>query len=176
MMIAATLTVLDAAWEGVFVEYGSEMVLAGYARGSGKTIATLETATIQRAALTAGPPAEQLASIHEAVRALETGAARTHLLAVAHAWAAGDLEALRRTLGHASAAERASLARAVTERNPGMAVAIEAVHAAGRRAFVAAGILHMVGETGVPALLRERGFAVERVPFDGRAGLDLTKE
>jgi uncharacterized protein len=176
MMIAATLTVLDAAWEGFFVEYASEMVLAGYARGSGKSIATLETTAIQRAALTGGPPAEQLRSIEEAVAALESGAARSELLAVAHAWAAGDLEALRDTLGGAREAEHASLERAVGERNPGMATAIEALHAAGRRTFVAAGILHMVGETGVPALLRERGFTVERVTFDGRAGLDLTKE
>jgi uncharacterized protein YbaP (TraB family) len=176
MMIATVLTLRDAAWEGLFAEYASEMVLAGYAKGAGKSIAVLETTAIQRAALAGGPPAEQLAAVEQALQGLERGTARRELVAVAEAWAGGDLEALGRTLLHTTDAERTGLERLITGRNPAMAARIEALHADGRRAFVAAGILHMIGETGLPALLQERGFTVERVEFDGRAGLDVTKE
>jgi uncharacterized protein len=173
MMIAATLTLMDAAWEGFFAEYASEMVLAGYARGASKPLLTLETPAIQRAAINGGPPAEQLASIDAQVTALEQGTARKELTAVAEAWARGDLDGLRRTLTDVAPAERAAVERLVEPRNPAMAERIDALHADGRRVFVAVGILHMVGDTGLPRLLRERGFTVERVEFDGRIGLDI---
>ena len=173
MMIAATLTLLDAAWEGFFVEYASEMVLAGYARGANKPLATLETTEIQRAAINGGLPAEQLASIETLVGGLEQGTARKELVAVAEAWARGDLEALRRALLAIDPVERAGVERMVLPRNPPMAASIEALHATGRRVFVGVGILHMVGTTGLPRLLQDRGFTVERIKFDGRIGLDI---
>jgi uncharacterized protein YbaP (TraB family) len=176
MLIATVLTLRDAAWEGLFAEYASEMVLAGYAKGAGKSIDVLETTAIQRAALTGGHAAEQLAAVEDALGGLERGATRREVVAIAEAWAGGDLETLRRTLLGVSPADQDGLERLVTARNPGMAARVEALHADGRRPFVAAGILHMIGETGLPALLRARGFTVERVEFDGRVGLDIMKE
>ena len=173
MMIAATLTLLDAAWEGLFAEYASEMVLAGYARGANKPLATLETPQVQRAAINGGLPAEQLASIETLVGGLEQGTARKELVAVAGAWARGDLAALHQTLSAIDPVERAGMERMVLPRNPPMAARIEAMHASGRRMFVAVGILHMIGATGLPRLLEDRGFTVERIEFDGRIGLDI---
>jgi uncharacterized protein YbaP (TraB family) len=174
MMIAATLTLLDAAWDGFFAEYASEMVLAGYARGASKPLATLETTEIQRAAINSGQAAEQLASIEAVVSALERGTARGELTAVAEAWARGDLDALGRSVTAGERGEGAGLERMVTPRNPAMAASIEALHAAGRRVFVGVGILHMVGERGLPRLLQQRGFTVERVQFDDDTiGLDI---
>ena len=173
MMIAATLTLLDAAWEGFFAEYASEMVLAGYARGANKPLVTLETTAIQRAAINGGRPAEQLAAIETLVGGLEQGTARKELVAVAEAWARGDLAALRQTLLAIEPIERAAMERMVLPRNPPMAASIEALHAGGRRVFVGVGILHMVGTTGLPRLLQDRGFTVDRIEFDGRIGLDI---
>ena len=173
MMIAATLTMLDAAWEGFFAEYASEMVLAGYARGANKPIATLETTAIQRAAINGGLPAEQLASVDILVTGLEQGTTRKELVTVANAWARGDLDDLRRALVDVSPAERAGVERLVVPRNPAMADRIAELHADGRRAFVAVGILHMVGDAGLPRLLRQRGFTVERIAFGDRVGLDI---
>ena len=173
MMIAATLTLLDAAWEGFHAEYASEMVLAGYARGANKPLAALETTAIQRAAINNGQPDEQLATIETLLAGLERGTARKELVTVAEAWARGDLDALRHALGDLDAAERDSVERMVVPRNPAMATSIETLHAAGRRVFVAVGILHMVGNAGLPRLLQERGFTVERMEFDGRIGLDI---
>src|SRR5258705_8878985 len=165
MMIAATLTLLDAAWEGFHAEYASEMVLAGYARGANKPLATLETTAIQRAAINNGQPDEQLAPIETLLAGLERGTTRKELVAVAEAWARGDLDALRRTLGELEAAERDSGERMVVPRNPAMAANIESLPAAGRRVVVAGGILHMVGNPGRPRLLQEGGFTVDGGPF-----------
>ena len=49
------------------------------------------------------------------------------------------------------------------DRNVALAERIDALHAQGRRVFVAVGSLHMGGGTGLPKLLADKGFAVERV-------------
>jgi len=57
MMIATTLAVLDARWVGLDPSYGSEHVLAGFAKAAGKDIAMLETVAVQRRAIMGGSPA-----------------------------------------------------------------------------------------------------------------------
>ena len=61
--------------------------------------------------------------------------------------------------------ERAMFAKLVDGRNPAMARAVAALHDGGKTVFAAVGALHMVGPTGLPALLSEMGFKVERVAF-----------
>ena len=165
MLIATTLSVLEARFEGLHPEWGTEMVLVGIAKGAKKELATFETAAVQRRALLGGSRAEQLAAVEQAVTGLEKGEARSMPRATANAWAAGDLDALARQLATLPTAEQAMLERVVGTRNPAIAARIEAMHAAGRRIFATTGILHMVGDTGLPALLTARGFAVERVTF-----------
>lgn len=166
VLIVTTLVLLDARWEGLYVDYATEMVLSGLAKAAGKDVAALETAAIQRTAIVGGSPADQLASIEGLVLALENGSVRREMVATASAWASGDLDALARHLAHPDG--RSTLDRMVFTRNPAIAARIEELHASGRRVFVATGILHMVGDTGLPRLLAERGFTIERLPFDGR--------
>jgi len=167
MMIVTTLTLLDVRWEGLYVDYATELVLAAIAKAAGKDVATLETAAVQRAAIIgSNPPAEQLASIEALVLSLENGASRKEIVAIADAWASGDLDALALRL--VQPAERAMLERSVFSRNPGIAARIEELHRAGRRVFVATGILHMVGDSALQKLLAERGFTIERLRLDGR--------
>jgi uncharacterized protein YbaP (TraB family) len=49
------------------------------------------------------------------------------------------------------------------KRNPEMAASIESIMKADRTAFVGVGLLHLLGEQGVPELLRQRGYQVEQV-------------
>ncbi len=168
MIIVVTLALLDAGWEGLHVDYATELVLAGFAKATGKEVVALETATIQRAALMGGSPAEQLARIEAFVESLETGTARKEMIATANAWASGDLDALSGALATLKPAERAALDRMVFARNPALAARIDELHRGGRRIFATAGIMHMIGDTGLPKLLAARGFKVERVPFDDR--------
>jgi uncharacterized protein YbaP (TraB family) len=165
MMIVTTLVVLDARWEGLHASYGTEIVLAHLARATGKGIATLETAAVQRGAITGSfPPADQAASIERLVQGVEQGTLRKEVAATARLWDGGDLEALARRMGQHDGAGQV-LDRMVFVRNPALAARIDELHRGGQRLFVATGILHMVGDTGLPRLLAERGFRVERVPF-----------
>ena len=45
------------------------------------------------------------------------------------------------------------------------AARIDSLHASGQPVFAAVGSLHLVGRLGLPALLAERGYKVERVNF-----------
>jgi hypothetical protein len=167
VMIAVTLTVLDAAWEGLHGAYATEHVLVGFAKAGGKPVAALETAAIQRTALMGGSPAEQLAMIEASIASLENGSARREVMATAAAWAAGDLDALGRLLTAVGPEERVTIERVVFARNARLAARIEELHGGRRRLFATAGILHMVGDAGLPRLLAARGFKVERVPLGG---------
>ena len=85
---------------------------------------------------------------------------------MASAWARNDLadlEAYPRWCDCLDTpSERESFTRLLDGRNPGMADAIERLHA-GVSVFAAVGALHLVGPQGLPALLRARGFVVTRV-------------
>jgi uncharacterized protein len=60
--------------------------------------------------------------------------------------------------------------RIVFGRNPDLAAAIDLAHREGKRVFAATGILHMVGDGGLPRLLQKLGYKVERVRFGGESG------
>ena len=51
------------------------------------------------------------------------------------------------------------------DRNAPLADGIENQHRLGKRVFAAVGALHMTGPQGLPLLLAQRGFKVERVAF-----------
>ena len=60
---------------------------------------------------------------------------------------------------------RAFLRRLNDDRNPGLADRIDALHGAGKRVFAAVGALHMTGAKGLPGLMAQRGYIVERLPY-----------
>ena len=53
--------------------------------------------------------------------------------------------------------------RLLDDRNPASPTRIDALHAGGQRVFAAVGSLHMIGPNGLPALMGERGYRVERI-------------
>ena len=168
MMIVMTLTVLEGRWDGLYPDYGVEIVLEGFAKAAGKDVVALETSAVQRGAVMGGSSAEQLAAIEAALIGMENGTARRQLAATANAWARGDLEAVIAPVAQLSTAERTIVERVIGVRNPGLAARIDELHQSGRRLFATAGILHMVGDNAVPKLLAARGYSVERLAFDDR--------
>ena len=64
-----------------------------------------------------------------------------------------------------NAEDRAFLRRVNDERNLGLAERIDTLHGAGQRVFAAVGALHMTGPQALPALMVQRGYAVERIVF-----------
>jgi uncharacterized protein YbaP (TraB family) len=165
----ASLAVLAARRDGLDPSYAIDLVLALIARDLGKTTRSLETPEAQIAALRMPTREATIEFVTSGLDELETGRAAPLLAHMAGAWTDGNLAELE---GYErwcdclnTAAERASMKRLLDDRNPLLADAIDALHAGGRSVFAAVGSLHMIGATGLPSLLRQRGYAVEQVRF-----------
>lgn len=169
VMRALTLTSLDARWEGLHGVFGSEMLLTGIARASGLRLRELETASAQIRALIPDDAAARDHLVQQALDDLERNRLRPVVRRLAEAWEAGRLDELAQYAQWCQCADteadRALLRRLIDARNPGLAAGIDALHREGEPVFAAVGTLHMVGPQGLVALLRGRGFTVERVDF-----------
>ena len=172
VMQAITLTVLAARQDGLDPGYAQELVLGGIARAIDKRIVSLETPEMQAGLLVPSDQKQALAVAEQTITQLEKGQARAMLVKVARVWEEGDLDQLssfEQWCGCAdSEDERQFLHRVNDERNGPMAERIDALHSSGRTVFAAVGALHMTGAHGLPQLLQQRGYTVERVRFAPR--------
>jgi uncharacterized protein YbaP (TraB family) len=127
---------------------------------------------MQAALLVPADAKQALASTEQTLSQLEQGQARAMLVRVARVWENSDLDQLARFeqwCGCADTeADRQFLRRVNDERNPPMAARIDALHAGGQTVFAAVGSLHMTGPQGLPLLMQQRGYQVERVAFAAR--------
>ena len=168
-MQIATLSALAARRDGLDPAYGIDLFLAGYGHSAGKTIVSLETPELQINAMRMPSVQAMIASIESGLTELEAGRTRPTLNRIAGVWAAADHAELAR-YDHwcdcrNNAADRAAMKRMLDDRNPALAKAIDALHEGGAQVFAAVGSLHMVGPLGLPKLLAQRGYRVERVEF-----------
>lgn len=174
-VIAAALSILDARWDGYDPSYANEFVLRGFASATNKPVRPLESVGTQLTALgvTTGvgdKPDGGLKTLEATVTALEQNLIRPLFKVLFNAWSEGDLATIasyEQWCGCTdTTADRADFERMMFDRNPDIAAAIDVLHRQGHRVFAATGILHMVGERGVPALLEKLGYKVERVMFE----------
>ncbi len=168
-MRAVSIEVLEGRQDGLYPAFGVDTFLAGLARGMNKPLRSLETPESQAALLVSDDPAETERAVAQVLDELDSGKGPAVLRRLAGDWNRGDLDDL---LAYASwcgcldtPERRADFARMVDERNPAMAERIAQWHAEKHALFVAVGSLHLLGPAGLPQLLRERGFDVERVSF-----------
>jgi len=168
-MRAITLSLLEARWEGLDAGYGMEIALAGLGRATERRIVSLESPESQMAALIPKEPAEVDRMIVATLDQLDKGTARRTIARLAAAWARGDMAELAQYERWCECVldetDRKLMVRLIDERNPVLADGIEKLHKDGRKVFAAVGALHMVGPMALPALLKARGFTVERVAF-----------
>ena len=165
----ASLSVLAARADGIDPSYAIDLVLASVARNLDKTVFSLETPESQMQALQMPTPAETIAFVERGLSDLESGRVRPLLNRVAKIWTEGDYAELSRYERWCNcvrtAGERAAMQRLLAGRNPALAEGIDALHASGKRVFAAVGSLHMIGPSGLPTLLRQRGYKVEQGDF-----------
>lgn len=168
-MRIALLTVTAARRDGLEAAWGIDLFLAGFARGLPMRVVSLETPQEQLDALQMPTPAGALAMLESGLDELDGARARPMLLRMAQVWADADLDMLMRYDDwcecRRSAADAAAMKRLLDDRNPVLADRIAALQAQGQPVFAAVGSLHMVGPSGLPTLLAQRGFAVERVVY-----------
>ncbi len=165
----AVLATLVGRRDGFDAAYGIDTVLAAYGRAARLDVVSLESPELQVRTMQMGSPAETIEMVDGALAEMESGRARASLRRMATVWAEGDLAELQRYPVWCdcvkTAGDRAYLARLLDERNPHLADSIARLHAAGQRVFAAVGALHMIGPTGLPALMAQRGYRVERIDY-----------
>ncbi|NPC58771.1 TraB/GumN family protein [Caenimonas soli] len=169
LMQVITLAMFDARWSGIHPEFAIDAVLVGLARAAGKRVVALETAEQQLAALMPASDAEELELVDGALADMEQGTGRTMMRQLTDVWANGDeptllrfpewCECMRTPL------ERTFYRRLNDDRNAALADKLAALHDGGARVFAGVGLLHMTGAQALPALMRARGFNVQRIPF-----------
>lgn len=168
-MQIASLTITAARRDGLEAAYGTDVFLAGVAHAGGKPVVSLETPEEQVRALLMPTAHETVAMVQSSLDEMDSGRARALMARVVKVWADADHEALARYdewCGcRSTPADVAAMKRLLDDRNPTLAERIAALHDKGKPVFAAVGSLHMIGPTGLPALLAQRGFAVERVAF-----------
>jgi tetratricopeptide (TPR) repeat protein len=104
---------------------------------------------------------------------LDSGRAQQMLAHIAQLWASGDHARLARYEEwcecQRTPTEAAAMRRLLEARNPALATRIDTLHRGGQRVFAAVGSLHMIGPRGLPALMAQRGYRVERVLLESPA-------
>jgi uncharacterized protein YbaP (TraB family) len=165
----ASLSVMAARRDGFDPAYAVDLVLAYLGRNLNKSVVSLETPEAQMQALQMPTQAETIDFVSSGLDELESGRARPLLNHLARVWTDSDYDELNRYAQWCeclrTASDRAAMKRLLDDRNPLLATAIDSMHASGRQVFAAVGSLHMIGPTGLPALLRQRGYKVEQADF-----------
>ena len=144
------------------VSVGAEGSLLAYAHAHHKTTPTFETVDQQFAMMADMSQSTQLVSLENQIDEADDAGPQFHNMVAA--WLAGDGAALDRqknqtirdrseeTWNELIVRRNERFAQRIAERLSGTGVA-----------FVAVGVAHMCGSVGVPQLLRNQGFSVERV-------------
>lgn len=164
-LLANLLLGLDLDRNGYRRQHGAEYLLL--AAAPGKTVMQLETAEYQMSLFDSMSAALQEEYLREALAELGDGNALKKARALIDAWATADRKRLEEIWSE-SLAEQSTAAEfthrvLLEQRNPEMANKVEALLRDDVGSFVGVGLLHLVGKTGLPAILRERGYVVEKV-------------
>ncbi|MFC4728600.1 TraB/GumN family protein [Coralloluteibacterium thermophilus] len=156
-----TLALSAASRAGLESSRGVDMVLMQRAREAGKRTSGLERADDQIRALSGAPLREQLAGLRRVVAEparLHEDVLRLHAL-----WRAGDADGLVAAVAEELAEQPETYRRINVERNRAWLPRVEALLRGDDDVLIVVGALHLVGDDGLVAALRERGWSVTRV-------------
>lgn len=128
----------------------------------GKTIRALETAEEQMKMLASFSNDVQIKMLKESLTNLDDSV--DDLTELVDDWAKGDVEDLEKDLLEEMKHDNPDVFEALfTRRNQNWADQIETEMKGSGTDFIAVGAGHLVGQVGVPAILRARGYAVNRL-------------
>jgi uncharacterized protein YbaP (TraB family) len=146
---------------------GIEEFLLKTAKQQKKQVIGLETADFQFSLLDSLNEQQQAQFLSEVLDEIKDGKTRTETDELAAAWSHADAKTLARlmdeTLNEKTLSAEFTKTVLLNQRNPGMASKVEELLKHDRVTFVGVGLMHLIGDKSVPALLRQRGYVVERV-------------
>jgi uncharacterized protein YbaP (TraB family) len=166
-MVATTLAVFDIARLGYNPALGIDTHLAHLARGGKTRIAELETAQYQAGLLNSLSDEDQWRLLEETLEHMESGRQLREAREMFDAYERADQGALDK-LAHRIATDDSMGGKFLRDvvlngRNGPMADKVASLLAREDNAVVAVGLLHLLGQGGLPELLRKRGIKVERI-------------
>jgi uncharacterized protein YbaP (TraB family) len=155
-----TVSVMALQAHGYDVEHGVEQIIQGEAREAGKSGCGLETLDGQLGLLDGLPADLQKEILLQAIE--EAGDIEELIEPMLEAWRSGDESGLLRSLeedfeGYPDLAEAL-----IYRRNARWADQVEVMLEGEDDVLVVVGAMHLVGDRGLPALLEERGYGIER--------------
>ncbi|MFL6672607.1 MAG: TraB/GumN family protein [Massilia sp.] len=166
-LVANLLLSMELEGHGYRRSDGVEQALLAAAQRRGAPIAELESADYQLALFDTMNDIQAENYLRETLRDLADGSALRRARAVIDAWDSGDAHALDALLQQATEGRSAiadfTRRTLLGRRNPEMAAHIERLMREGSVTFVGVGLLHLLGANGLPQLLGQRGYLVERV-------------
>jgi uncharacterized protein YbaP (TraB family) len=166
-MLGNVFALFEAAQAGYMPSLSVEAYLTRAAKQGGKPVLELESIEQQFELFERASFSTQLAFLEEAVKAVETNAARREINRIVQAWETADQAALERLLAEMRAqtgvGARFTVDTILLGRHPAMIRRIEALMSEGRTYFIAVGSLHLAGADGLVALLRSRGYTVKQL-------------
>jgi len=155
-----TVSVLALQAQGYDVQHGVEQIIQAAAREAGKESCGLETLDGQLGLLDGLPGTLQNEILLQALE--EAGEIESLIEPMLDAWRRGDEAGLERSLeddfeGYPELADAL-----IFDRNARWADQVSQMLEGDEDVLVVVGAMHLVGERGLPALLADRGFRVER--------------
>ena len=166
-LLASLLTVSEFAAQGYEASLAVDAHLSKQAHAAGQKIVELESADSQMALFDKMTPAEQLMFLQEAIAGIEDQEQSRQAREIADAWRKADSAALDALALKAEQDDTFSgrfVQQVLLEgRNPALADGVVKLMARENNSVAAIGVLHLVGKSSVPELLRKRGLTVERI-------------
>lgn len=166
-LLATVLAMAEYANQGYRAELSVDGHLAQLAQSAKVPIVALETPASQMSLFNRLSDAEQLSFLEESLATIESGRQREEVRAIVNAWRTADRAGLERIAQRAeqddSVAGRFMKRVLLDERNVAMADKLAGMLKQSDNTVAAVGVLHLIGDTSVPALLAARGLKVERV-------------
>ncbi len=155
-----TVSVLALQAHGYDVQHGVEQIIQAAARDAGKESCGLETLDGQLGLLDGLPAGMQNEILLQALE--EASEIQSLIEPMLESWRRGDEAGLERSLeddfeGYPELADAL-----IYRRNARWAEQVAEMLEGGEDVLVVVGAMHLVGERGLPALLADRGFTVER--------------
>lgn len=167
VLLATLLTMAEYTKLGYRSELSSDAWLARQARENDIKVVELESMDRQLSLLDRLPEPDRWRFLDEMMGTIESGAQRKEARAMVQAWSTADRAALDAIAGrcNADASVSGKFVNQVLlkERNAGLADGLLNLLRQEKKTFAAIGVLHLLGQGSVPALLQERGVSVERI-------------
>jgi uncharacterized protein YbaP (TraB family) len=166
-LVATVLAMAEYASQGYRADLSVDAHLAQLARASKVPVIALETPALQMGLFGRLSDAEQMRFLEESIELIENGKQNAEVRQIVEAWRTADQRAFdaiaARTDSDTSVSGKFVKTVLLDERNVVIADKLAALLLRADRSVAAIGVLHLVGNGSVPALMKARGMSVERV-------------